>query len=261
MPSPFPGMDPYLEESSIWPGQHHRLISATAELLQQPLQARGYFADIGERIWLVEPQREIYPDVAVMPAVRRSPVRDDRGTVAIADEPVRVRRDLVEVSEGFVEIYELLGRRLITAIEFISPTNKSTRAGRSMYRRKQRETRRAGVSLVEVDFIRRGRRIVDVPDVVVKSLKRCDYLVNVVRHPPDDYEIYPVRLRDSLPKIRVPLKAGEEDVVLDLQAAFDRAYDAGPYSVRIDYLSPCEPPLTEDDSVWADELLKTKGFR
>jgi hypothetical protein len=27
MPSPFPGMDPYLEAPELWPDVHHRLIS------------------------------------------------------------------------------------------------------------------------------------------------------------------------------------------------------------------------------------------
>lgn len=33
MPSPFPGMDPYLEDSIIWRGVHHELISLIAETL------------------------------------------------------------------------------------------------------------------------------------------------------------------------------------------------------------------------------------
>ena len=260
MPSPFPGMDPYLEDSTVWPGQHHRLITAATQLLQKPLNARGYFADIGERIWLVDPRRHIYPDVAVLPSIR-PPRKSDDSPVAVVDEPVRVRRNLVEVTEPFVVIYDSETRCPITGIEFISPTKKSTTDGRILYRRKQREMRRARVNRVEFDFIRRGRQLVDVPDAVVRELSRHDYLVNLVRHPAIDYEVYPIRLRDHLPRIRIPLKSGDEDAVLDLQMAFDRAYDEGPYAIRIDYRSACEPSLADDDAAWTDELLRLKGLR
>ena len=49
MPSPFPGMDPYLEHSEIWPGFHHRLANEIADQLN-PLIEPKYYADIEVRI-------------------------------------------------------------------------------------------------------------------------------------------------------------------------------------------------------------------
>jgi len=38
MPSPFPGMNPYLEHPSLWAGIHHRLITAIANDLAPQLR-------------------------------------------------------------------------------------------------------------------------------------------------------------------------------------------------------------------------------
>src|SRR5262245_26870216 len=51
MPSPFPGMDPYLEHPGRWPDVHHRLISVTSELLIVQLRPK-YFVRIEERVYL-----------------------------------------------------------------------------------------------------------------------------------------------------------------------------------------------------------------
>jgi len=247
MPSPFPGMDPYLEHPEVWPGVHARLVTESAALLQPRLRARGYYVDIGERIWLARPQRPIYPDLALArPARPRVP----RETIAVAepDEPVRIARAEVQVREPYLVIYRAEGAEVVTGIEVLSPTNKLDRQGRALYEQKQAETREAGVHLVEIDLLRDGPRVVEFPDVLLEELPRHDYLVNVARRGGEDYEIYPVRIRDRLPRIRVPLKAGEEDEVLDLQAALDRAYDQGPYPERLDDARPPTPPLADDDA-------------
>ena len=48
MDSPFPGIDPYLEESSGWPGVHHRLISVLSDVLSEQVAPR-YTVSIEER--------------------------------------------------------------------------------------------------------------------------------------------------------------------------------------------------------------------
>lgn len=260
MPSPFPGMDPYLEHPEVWPGVHARLVSESAALLQPRLRARGYCVDIGERIWLAQPQRPVYPDPTVArqgrPGAARRPV-----ALAEPDEPLRIARAEVRVREPYLVIYRGEGAEVVTGIEVLSPANKLDRQGRALYEQKQAETREAGVHLVEVDLLRHGPRVVEFPDVLLEELPRHDYLVNVARRGGEDYEIYPIRIRDRLPRIRVPLKAGDEDEVLDLQAALDRAYDLGPYPERLDYPRPPTPPLADDDAAWAAELLTSQGHR
>ena len=257
MPSPFPGMDPYLDDVEKWSGLHHLLITSTVAQLQPSLNQRGYYADPGERVWLSESERTILPDVVLARGSRSGPRHSEGGTL-IADEPVRVRCE--EFREPFIDIRDSATHRVIAGIEFISPSNKLSRDGRKLYRRKQRDTQLHGIHLVEIDLTRRGRSIVDLPSEILR-VENCDYLANLVRHRRLDFEYYPIRLRDRLPRIRLPLRAGDEDAVLDLQQAFDDAYDTGPYSVRVDYSSVCEPPLGENDAAWANELLKTKGLR
>lgn len=262
MPSPFPGMDPWLETPHIWPGFHWKLIVETVAVLQPQLRARGYYVDSAERVWLTEPRRPIYPDNVVFEVShRRSPQSEAGVAVLDADEPIRVKHADVEVHQGYIEIFEAGGHRLVTGIEFLSPSNKSDKQGRELYDRKQHELREAGVHLVEVDLLRGGPHVLDVPPKVVDEMRPWDYLVNLVRRGADEYEVYPLLLRQRLPRIRIPLKCGDADAVLDLQNVFDQSYDIGPYPDRLNYESEPTPPLSDEDAAWADELLKTKGFR
>ena len=265
MPTPFPGMDPWLESPTEWPGFHDIMVVTTVEVLQPQLRAKGFYANPGERVWLMEPHRPIYPDVAVIQHVRRPvPARLPSGGVAVLepDEPLRVPAPTVEVHEGFIEIFDAADNRLVTGIEFVSPANKVDYDGRRLYQQKQQEMREAGVHLVEIDLIRRGPHVLDIPRRVVEDARPWDYLVNLARRGSREFEFYAVPMQHRLPRIRVPLRFGIDDATLDLQLAFDRAYDIGPYPDRLDYSSiPPEPALSAEDARWAEELLKSKGFR
>lgn len=263
MTSPFPGMDPWLEAAHIWPGLHIRLIDQSATILQPQLRERGYYIDAGERVWLTEPRRPVYPDNVIYEVRYKKPVE---GSLAVAvaepDEPIRVKQAEVEIREPYLEIFDASGHRLVTGIEFVSPTNKSDADGRKLYQRKQEELAEAGVNLVEVDLIRRGPHVLDIPKKIVTENQPGDYLINLVRHDGDLYEFYSFKLRDRLPRIRIPLKSGDADAVLDLQGVFERSYESGPYPERLDYsASPPPPELSPEDAAWADELLKSKGLR
>jgi len=259
MPSPFPGMDPYLEARTEWPGLHDLLIASTVGVLQPQLMARGYYANPGERVWITEPGRPIYPDVAVI----REPPNPPPATASttVADPPVRVVRPQVQIREPYIDIHHTESGRLVAGIEFLSPWNKATREGRRLYRRKQRACERDGIHLVEIDLLRSGRHVAAVPQEIVEPYRPYQYLIHIHRADTDAYEFYPLRIRDRLPRIPIPLHAGDADAVLDLQSAFDQAYDTGPYRVRIDYSKPPTPPLADEDSTWAEQLLKDKGLR
>jgi hypothetical protein len=251
-------MDPYLENPADWPGFHHLLISAANEQLQAQLRPRGYYVSIGERIWLEEPGRSIYPDAAI---IERPSAAAEPAAVAVADEPVRIKRIVVEIREAFLEIYDAKGNRLVTSIEFLSPANKSRGRGRKLYEQKRSEVLDAGASFVEIDLLRSGQHVLDVPRRPLVSLAPWSYLVNIIRPGQQDYEVYPISLRQRLPKIRVPLKPSDSDALLDLQAAANWAYDRGPFPDRLSYSAPPAPPLAADDAAWADQLLRTAGLR
>jgi hypothetical protein len=255
-------MDPWLESTAIWHGFHEKLIVKTCEVLQPELRSRGYYVDIGERVWLTVPGRGIFPDDVILHAPRQAPTERGGESVATIDEPVRVTRSQVEVREGYIEIYDGLRHEIVTGLEFLSPTNKRNQKGRKLYRRKQIELRSANVHLVEIDFLRRGPHVLDIPQDVVEAFRPWHYLAHIVRRGSDKYEFYPIKLRARLPRIRIPLKVGDDDAVLDLQDVFNRSYEIGPYPERLDYSQPPPPPeLNPDDAAWADEILKSKGLR
>lgn len=262
MPSPFPGMDPWLESPTEWPGFHDTLVIKTVEVLQPQLRSRGYYAKPGERVWLSQ-TRGVIPDVATI--VRSKPGRpENSGTVAVAepDEPVRITHAEFEVHEGFVEIYHASSDQLVASIEYLSPTNKTDRQGRALYLRKQEEFRNTLIHLVEIDLIRRGPHVLDIPEEVVEELRPWEYLVNIARRNSNEYEVYPIKLRDRLPRICIPLKIDDNDATLDLQEVFEQSYDMSPFPERSNYDSPPPAPqLTNDDLSWAGDLLKSKGLR
>jgi len=119
-------------------------------------------------------------------------------------------------------------------------------------------------NLVEVDLTRAGKREMLVQDFDIPDSKRGDYLVSVFRATVGKFgrrEGYGLKLRERLPGIRIPLRAGDPDVVLDLQALIDQAYEAGAYGKTLDYNRDCDPSLPRDHERWADELLRAAGGR
>ena len=264
----FPGMDPYLETPGMWLGVHTPLIVYIADALGPRLKPR-YVAAVEERVFLEVPERYVRPDVSVRelpPGPATRPVRErDAGGVAVleeveVDDPLIVRARVEPVSERYVAILDLhASQRVVTVIEVVSPTNKQAGPGHDSYVAKQGEVLSGDVHLVEIDLLRRGSHVLSVPEKDARERAGpYDSLtcVNRATGPRDVYELYPRRLRDRLPRIRIPLAEGDRDVVLDVQAVMAQAYDAGAYRDRIDYSRPCDPPLSADDEAWAGALMR-----
>lgn len=261
MPSPFPGMDPYLEDPTLWPGVHQRLITYTADVLQPEVRPR-YHARIGERLYVVQPPHPMYPDVVLVQrprAVREARVVAPMADVATleADTPVVLAIPPVEHREPFVEIVHTAGGEVITVIEVLSPANKTPGEGHHLYRRKQQEILDSSVHLVEIDFLSEGPHTVAISEEALASLKERRYLVSVNRAATERYqfELYPVPLQRRLPRISVPLREPDPDVVLDLQAVFTRCYDNGGYEDFVDYHRPPPVSLSSEEMVWLESLL------
>ncbi len=256
MPSPFPGMDPYLEAPDLWPDVHHLLISTSVEQLQPRLLSRGYYAAIEVRVWIEFPERSVYPDVSLLKRRPARPKRPEKTKVLVADEPVRLPLRSVERREAYLQVHDVASRSLVTGIEFLSPSNKARTEARTLYKKKRAEFIQGGVNLVEVDLLRAGRPLLRLPRSVTHHRSRNSrYLINIVRPASREYEYYPVSLRQRLPRSLVPLRLGEVDEVLDLQDVLRRAYEVGAYATRIDYNGPPDPPLVGDDAAWAQDLL------
>ena len=81
-----------------------------------------------------------------------------------------------------------------------------------------------------------------VPKSLVAPSKPFDYLICVNRWPTRKrFELYPCRLRDRLPTIKIPLTEPDPDVPIDIQAAFEQVYEEGGYMLRVLYDQPCVP--------------------
>lgn len=162
--------------------------------------------------------------------------------------------------EHWLEIRDLHGR-VITVIEVLSPTNKSEGGWRA-YRQKQQDFLAAGVNLVEIDLIRGGQHVLGVPLDHFTRAPGESYLVCVARMQPGcegRREVYPCPLRQPLPTIRVPLRAGDPDVPLALQPLIDECYRAGRYWLT-DHARDLAPPLSPEDAAWAAERLRAAGL-
>ncbi|MCI0360485.1 MAG: DUF4058 family protein [Planctomycetaceae bacterium] len=264
MPSPFPGMDPYLEHPNVFPNLHDRLILYLEEEIQQ-LLPEPYFAKSGQRIWLEFVKGSRIPDVSVLRKDRPSgrPRQEDGGT-AVAELPVKVTAPYVpwdEFHESFLEIYskEEGEPRLVTAIEVLSPINKSPgEQARGAYCKKQGELLGSKVHLLEFDLLRAGPHTTAVPEKeFLERFGPVEY--HICAHyfdQPDDFFIYPIQLPDKLPKVIIPLLPGDQAVEIELQPLFDRCYDRGPYRREINYAKdPPPPPLSPERLAWLKSVL------
>lgn len=264
MKSPFPGMDPYLE--AHWGDVHNSLMTYTRNQLQRQLP-KDLRARVEEQVTVEDDEAERAqhwkPDVRVVerPNGNGGAPPPTAGGLLVA-EPLVVEWDEEPAVQRSVHIIDTRsGHRLVTAIEFLSPTNKTDSSGRATYRRKQRELRRGGVSLVEVDLLRTGDYVLAAPSAGLPRDFLTPYRVCVSRGwKSGAAELYRVPLRERLPAIRVPLRESDPDVLLDLQALIEAAYADGRYD-DIDYSQDPDPPLSPDDAAWADQLLRQQGKR
>lgn len=264
MAGPFPGMDPYLEDSILWPGVHQGLITGLRNALNRLLPS-GYVADMGERIYVIQPDRNIYPDVVVFEqAPPGTPGTASTASTAVADPPTVLQVELIEIREVFIEIIAVGEEtRVVTSIEVLSHSNKGhNREGRALYLTKQKQLLWSNVNLVEIDLLRSGEHTVGVPQENLLRRGKWDYLVCLHRSGQvGRYETWPRTLRECLPRFWAPLDNGQPDIMLDLQEVFDANYEDGAYARRVDYRRDPAVGFADDDATWADGLLRSKGLR
>ena len=254
MPSPFPGMDPFLE--AHWGDVHARLIVYASNHLQRQLPS-GLVAGVEQYVSLEVDDKVVRfrPDVAVL---RSRPGEQYAATATLeADEPCLA--DEPEVHRG-IRIEDREGR-LVTTIEFLSPINKKSSTDRDVFHRRQVEFLKHGVNLVEVDLLVAGAWSVFVQEELIPLKCRSPYRVCVVRTERlERPECYPAPLQKALPRIRIPLRPGDQDVVLNLQDLIARTWEDGAYDKRIDYAQDPIPPLSPADEAWLVEILSSQGI-
>lgn len=256
MPSPFPGVDPYIENLGILRDFHGTFLTFLRAALVQRLPP-NYAALLDEEFRIFEEDhperrpRSYRPDVAV---ARTGPaVVEGRGGVAVA-EPVTVPLPEPVPEEErplWIEIRRVPDRELVTILELLSPTNKDGH-GRREYIAKRNALLERDIHLVELDLLLSGPRL-----PMGAALPRGDFYAFVARADRrPECEVYAWMLRQPLPTIAIPLRAPDPDVPLDLAAAYATAYDAGGYNRLPLYDRPLELPLAVADRAWAAERAR-----
>jgi hypothetical protein len=243
MPSPFPGMDPYLENPDIWPDVHLSMLVGIGEQLTRTLRPQ-YVGRIELTTFTVapdDPAKEFYiPDEGVIRPREREPF-------SARHRQLKVRRP----ANG----------RVVTVIEIVSPWAKVAGSkGRDVLQEKRVTAVEAGMNWLEIDLLRTGDRTGELPEC---KLPPSAYRMYVNEKYPDGLRqhVWPVQLRDRLPVLSLPLGPGETDAPLDIQAVLDSAYERAGYDLDTDYSREPVPPLDTDDAAWADVLLRDKGLR
>ncbi|GET36561.1 DUF4058 family protein [Microseira wollei] len=252
MPSPFPGMDPYLENSELWSAVHNRLIVAIADDLVDHLSEK-YRVEIEKRTYFSSDDESLLvgiPDVAVVTG-KLTESASGTATMALPVQPQKVTVPIAqEVNERYLEIREVATGTVVTAIEVLSPKNKRTGEGRLAYERKRNQVLVSATHLIEIDLLRGGKPFPIVGEYL------GDYRILVCRgdrRPVAD--LYAFSLKQPIPSVPIPLLPGEEEPILELQKLLNYVYERGRYHLAIDYTQPPQPPLSEENAQWAKTLL------
>ena len=285
MPSPFPGFDPFIENQLAWPDFHADFLTEIKRSLRDVLPP-GFIARTEAVISIVLPESRPSggahtsgraADVGVFAVAPNSP--RGGGVAVLEREPMTAARtngngatqhlqapEIVSPSRGvghFLRIVDLRsGETVVAVIELLSPSNKDGGAGNAAYRRKQEQILNSPIHFIEIDLLRGGNYAVWIPADEIEAFGAWDYLVTLRdRDAPEEGQFWRVGVRDPLPAFAVPLVAGVAPVPLDLQATFARCYDASRLAENLDYNAAPKPPLSPDDSAWADGVLRSAGLR
>ena len=261
--NPFPGMNPYIERADLWHGIHTRVIVQLGNTLARQLRPE-YMVRVEERMYVSEEangeafRQARLPDVMVL---------DDGAATSASVAVVEAQhsKDAIQVRlpyqdeqrQRYLEIIRVSNRQVVAVIELLSPSNK-TGAGRQAYKAKRNQVFHSMSHLVEIDLLRAGRPlpvIGDVPPSHYRILVSNAYRTNAMA------DLYLCSIQSSIPVFVMPLAEGSEGIAIDLKPIIDEVYVLGSYDRDIDYQTDPEPPLSDADRTWLDQLLREKGLR
>lgn len=253
MPSPFPGMNPYIEHPDAWSDFHERYLAVLARELGRALP-REFFVKVDQNVYGHDAEggsglsligRGDAFVVARSEAVPSGPLgrlatTPASGLVTLAEE--------LSTEESFLEIRDARSRAVITVLELLSPSNKRPGYKRDQFLAKRRALVVSQSNYVEIDLLRGW------PRLPLHGRPPCDYYVLVSRASARPRaEFWAVGLRDVLPVIPVPLREDAAFVPLGLQTALHEVYDDATYE-RYVYDQDPVPPLSPGDTAWARTL-------
>lgn len=259
MASPFPSMDPFLEDPTLFPDFHFEMIGAIREQLAAKLEP-DFFVHVEQRVYITEPDIERKQIVIADVTIVTPPQPSLRSTMTVPTVTTPTLLEPLydtEVREHYIEIYDSRNREVVTTIELLSPFDKNPHAtGYDVFQRKRNSIMASHVHWVEIDLLREGER--------QRELTDNDYYALLKRgHRVRPYEVWFFDLRDLMPTIAVPLRPSHPDAALELQKAFESAYARARYQTSVDYESKiAELHLSPADARWAQErVLEWLGAR
>src|SRR3990172_717762 len=136
MPSPFPGMDPYLEHPDMWPDVHNALLADIRSSLAPKVRPH-YVVRIEERTYLAESDELVFvgkPDVLVSGGSAATPRRSER----VESSAVSVKVPVPDwIRETYMEVRRVGDGEVVTVLELLSPSNKRPGEGRRQYEQKR----------------------------------------------------------------------------------------------------------------------------
>ena len=255
MPSPFPGMDPYLEGEE-WSDFHGRFNFAMSDQLNERV-SEDYFVRAERRVYVDEDGDEF---LAAVPdnVVFEASAFGGGGGVAVA-EPVAKAvvgtiprpAPVIERRETYLVVRRNPGREVVTVIETLSPSNKRPGEGRRRFLHKREEVLEGAAHWVEIDLLRGGE-----PTPLGGSIPPHTYRAIVSRAANRPRcEVFPWTLADPLPTIPVPLKPEDGHVALDMQQVFETIFGRTRYDRAFDYAGEQpDVPFTPAELAFARSL-------
>lgn len=257
MPSPFPGMDPFLEAPELWSEMHSRLIVAIADNLSEQL-SDNYRVAIEKRTYLSEADESLMVGIPDVSVVSQKTQRLASAVTATAVAPTIVTMPMAEeVEERYLEIRDVSSGAVVTAVELLSPKNKRAGEERRAYEKKRYRVLASLTHLVEIDLLRGGK-----PLPVTGVARQACYSVLVSR---SDWrpqaELYEFGLQQPIPPFLLPIKPEDEALLVDLQMLLGGVYRRAKYHLAIDYSRSVKPTLSKTESAWMEDLLGQKAQR
>jgi hypothetical protein len=256
MESPFPGMDPYLER--YWTSVHTQLAGAASRALNRVLP-NDLSALPEERLQIASAEDLEHVSTLIADATVSKSHPGQIAAPSALSAPFTLVLDYEPGTERYVKILAR-GDRLVTVIEFLSPSNK-TGDGLSLYLKKRDELLDAGVHVVEVDLVRKGnwRALLEPHLCPAEALAEYRGVIRLGKQRRISY-VYPWPIRRPIEPLPIPLRQSDPVVTLDVQQLLRDVYADDRYAQRIDYAESLQPPLANDTAEWVRELLTKRGI-